>query len=169
MAAASLASQLVGHFLELGVLQDQVDHLPLDDLVAEHVHRAALLQPGPDPPRRLAALLGDQPDLVFVILLVRVDLLVLGDPLEDEVLLQRPGRGDAAVLPQLVFVGADLVVAEAAAAAAPSPPAAIRGWLCRCSSPGGRSQSAATVKRGGDLLAGPLLLLVFQLPAQACP
>ena len=36
--------------------------------------------------------------------------------------------------------------------------------LCRCNSAGGSSQSAATVKRRGDLLAGTLVLLVFQLP-----
>ena len=86
------AAELVGHFLERGVREDQLDHLALDDLVPQHVHRAALLQPGPHAARRLAALGGDQPNLGLVILLVGVDLLVLGDALEDEVFLQRPGR-----------------------------------------------------------------------------
>ena len=64
-AAWSIASVvgalgLVGHFLELGVRQDQLDHLALDDLVPQHVHRAASSPAGPHAPRRLAALLGDQ-------------------------------------------------------------------------------------------------------------
>ena len=114
---------LPGHVVELGVLEDQVDHLALDDLVAQHVHAAGLLQPGADAPRRLAALLGHQPDLLVVVLRRLLDLLLFGDPLEDEVLLEGLGRRREAVLPQLVLVGADLVLAEPAAAAAPSRPA----------------------------------------------
>ena len=156
---------LVGHFLEHGVGQDQVDHLALDDLVPQHVHRAALLQPGPHAPRRFVALLGDQRDFRFVIVLVGVDLLLFGDPLEDEVLLQGPGRRGHAVLPQGVLVGADFLVAETAALQFHHRPLQFAMAL-PLQQAGGSSQLAATVKRRGDLLAGALPLLVFQLPGE---
>src|SRR5262245_20962806 len=48
----SLLRRLVGHVAELGVGFDPLDGLPLDDLVAERVHQAPLLQPGPHLARR---------------------------------------------------------------------------------------------------------------------
>jgi hypothetical protein len=42
------------------------------------------------------------------------DLLVFGDPLEDEMLLERTGRGGECGLPQFVDMPTDRVVVEAA-------------------------------------------------------
>jgi len=108
--------ELERRVLERGVRGDQVDRLPLDDLVAEHVHQAATLQAGTHAAGRFARLGSDRPDLLVVVGGRVGDPLVLGDPLEDEVLLQGPGRACHHALAEFVDVPPDRVVVEAAAA-----------------------------------------------------
>jgi hypothetical protein len=108
--------ELEGRVGERGVRRDEVDRLPLDDLVAEDVHEPAPLEARPHPAGRLARLRGDGTDLLVVIRRGVGDRLVLGDPLEDEVLLEGPGGACQHALPQLVDVAADGIVVEAAAA-----------------------------------------------------
>ena len=166
-ASASRASGSYGTSLNLACGEDQLDHLALDDLVAQHVHLAALLQPGPDAARRLAALRGDQADLarrnpagtssIFSSSAIRSRM---------KCSLRARAVGPAAVLPQLVLVGPDLLVAETRCAAAPSPPAPARRWLCRLSKVGGQFPVGRLGQRGGDLLAGAAVLLVLQLPLE---
>ena len=80
-------------------------------------------------------------------------------------LLQGLGGRGHAVLPQGVLVGVDFLVAEAAALQFHDRPLQLAAALPlqhrRRQVPiGGLRQ------RGGDLLAGPLVLVVFQLPAK---
>ena len=106
--------RLISHVTELGVLLNQLDHLPLDNLIAKRIHQVLLLQSCPHAAGRLVGLVSDQLDLLIKIVALRLDLLFLGDLLQDEVLLQRPGRRGHRVLMQLVHVRLNLIVREAA-------------------------------------------------------
>jgi hypothetical protein len=84
--------KLERHVGELRVFGDDVERLPLDDLVAEHVHQAPLLEAGPHAAGRFARLGGDRANF-FVVVGRRIgDRLFLRDPLENEVFLERPCR-----------------------------------------------------------------------------
>jgi len=104
------------HVLERRVRRDEIDRLPLDDLVAQHVHEAAPLEAGAHPAGRLARLGRDRPDLLVVVAGGVGDRGILGDAFEDEVLLERPSRARQNGLPQFVDVPTDGVVVETAAA-----------------------------------------------------
>ena len=93
---------------------DQVDRFPLDDLVAEHVHQATFLEVRPHATGRLARLCGDGTNLLVVVGRGVGDRLVLGDPLQDEVLLESRGRAPHDRLPQFVDMPADGIVVKTA-------------------------------------------------------
>ena len=93
---------------------DQVDRFPLDDLVAEHVHQATFLEVRPHATGRLARLCGDGTNLLVVVGRGVGDRLVLGDPLQDEVLLERRGRASHDRLPQFVDMPTDGIVVKTA-------------------------------------------------------
>ena len=124
-----------------------------------------LLQAGPHPPGRLVGLPGDRGDFRVVIVFVGVDLLVFGDPLEDEVLLQGPGGRGAAVLPQHVLVGANFLLAETAPLQLHDRPLQLAMAL-PLQEVGRQLPVGGHGQRGGDLLAGPLPLLILQALAE---
>ena len=80
-------------------------------------------------------------------------------------LLERPGRRGGAVLPQLVLVGLNLGVAEAVAPQLQHGPLQLAAALAR-KQLGRQLPVGRFGQRGGDLLAGLLLLVVFELPLQ---
>ena len=109
------AAELKRRVFEGGLRRDQVDRLPLDNLVAEHVHQPPALEARPHAAGRLARLGRHSADL-FVVIGRRIgDPLVLGNPFENEVLLQRPRSARHDGLPKLVDVPADRIVVETTA------------------------------------------------------
>ena len=101
------------HVLVLGAVEDQVQRLALDHLGGQGVEQIFLLQPGPDPARRLVALLGQALDLVVDVVLADVDLLDLGDLLQDEMLLEgQVGAAEHVLLEQALPLG-DLLLGDA--------------------------------------------------------
>ena len=80
---------LIGDILELGLREDQLDHLALDDLIAQRIHQPPLFQTRPNASRAFVALGRQQLDLGRVIIGLGFELLVLGNPLQNEVFLER--------------------------------------------------------------------------------
>ena len=114
---------------------------------------------------RLVALGGDQADFALVVALIGVDFLLLRDAFEDEMLFQGLGGRRHAVLPEGVLVRPDFLFAEPAALQFHGRPLQLAAGLPlqhrRRQVPiGGLRQC------GGDLGPGPLVPVVFQLPAK---
>ena len=160
--------RLVGGILERGGGSNQVDDLPLDNLVAEGVDLSLLLQAGANPAGAFVHLFGDQLNFLVEVFRHGVDLLVLGDPLQDEMLLEGPRRVRERVAAELVGVGVDGGVIEAAGLQFHDGPVKLPFGLAaeelrRQIPTGGDGQQAS------NLLADLLLLLVFQLAVELFP
>ena len=80
-----------GHVLVLGVLQNQVQRLALEDFGGQGIEQIFLFKSGTNAARRLLVLDGNSVDLVVEIVVVDVQFLLLGDFLHDKMLFQSQG------------------------------------------------------------------------------
>src|SRR5262245_19969541 len=90
--------------------EDEVEGLALEEIGGKCLHEIFLLHARLDLTEAFAALVGDAVDLGIEILVLALDLLHLGDLLEDKVLLEGRGRALEDVLIEQPAAALDLLV-----------------------------------------------------------